>query len=143
MYIPSLGRTWAKAVVQGVALDDLRGTIGHYPQSQWPGAIGNFAVAGHRATNGEPFRDIPQVRVGDKVYVETEDTWYVYTVTSTEIVAPTDVDVVLPVPNKPGAKPDRGPHHADHLQPALGVLRALDHLRGADRDPSQVRGSAP
>lgn len=105
MYIPSLGKDWAKAVVEGVTLDDLRGTIGHYPRSQDPGEIGNFAVAGHRATNGEPLRDIPLVKVGDKVYVETEDTWYVYTVRSTEIVAPTDVQVILPVPNSPGAKP--------------------------------------
>ena len=105
MYVPSLGKSWAKAVVQGVTLDDLRGTIGHYPKSQMPGEIGNFAVAGHRATNGEPFRDIPDVKVGDKVYVETEDTWFVYTVRSTEIVRPTDVEVILPVPNKPGATP--------------------------------------
>ncbi len=105
MYIPSLGKNWAKAVVEGVALSDLRGTIGHYPASQDPGEIGNFAVAGHRATNGEPFRNIPAVKIGDKVYVETEETWYVYTVRSTEIVRPTKVSVILPVPNKPGAKP--------------------------------------
>ena len=99
------GKSWAKAVVQGVTLDDLRGTIGHYPKTQMPGEIGNFAVAGHRATNGEPFRDIPDVKVGDKVYVETEDSWFVYTVRSTEIVQPTDVEVILPVPNEPGAAP--------------------------------------
>lgn len=105
MYVPSLGKSWAKAVVQGVTLDDLRGTIGHYPKTQMPGEIGNFAVAGHRATNGEPFRDIPDVKVGDKVYIETEDSWFVYTVRSTEIVKPTDVEVILPVPNEPGAIP--------------------------------------
>jgi sortase A len=105
LYIPRLGKTWAKAVVEGVTLDDLRGTIGHYPQSQQPGEVGNFALAGHRATNGEPFRDLPLVKAGDKVYVETEQSWYVYTVRSTEIVRPTDVDVILPVPKRPGAKP--------------------------------------
>jgi sortase A len=107
MYIPRLGHSWAKAVVEGVDLDDLRGTVGHYPTSQQPGAIGNFAVAAHRATNGEPFRDLPAVVPGDKVYVETEDTWYVYTVRRTEIVQPTDVDVILPVPRQAGVTPTK------------------------------------
>lgn len=105
LYIPRLGKSWAKAVVEGVTLDDLRGTIGHYPASQLPGQVGNFAVAGHRATNGEPFRDLPAVRPGDKVYVRTQKTWYVYTIRSTEIVQPTEVDVILPVPKRPGVAP--------------------------------------
>ena len=142
MYVPSLGKYWAKAVVQGVTLDDLRGTIGHYPKSQMPGEIGNFAVAGHRATNGEPFRNIPDVKVGDKVYVETEDTWYVYTVRSTEIVEPTDVEVDPAGPEQARRHPDRGADHAHDVQPALGVVRALDHLRRPERDPAQVRGPA-
>ncbi len=105
LYIPRLGKSWAKAVVEGVTLEDLRGTIGHYPASQMPGQVGNFAVAGHRATNGEPFRDLPEVRPDDKVYVQTEKTWYVYTIRSTEIVQPTEVDVILPVPKRPGVAP--------------------------------------
>lgn len=105
MYIPALGSGWAKAVVEGVALDDLRGTVGHYPKSQLPGEVGNFAVAGHRATNGEPFRDLPVVKAGDLVYVQTRESWFVYTVQSTEIVQPTEVEVVLPVPRQPGVDP--------------------------------------
>lgn len=107
MYIPRLGKDWARAVVQGVSLDDLRGTVGHYPRTQMPGEIGNFAVAAHRATNGEPFRDLPEVRAGDKVYLETQDAWYVYTVDSTEIVQPDALQVILPVPQQPGAKPTK------------------------------------
>jgi sortase A len=105
MYIPALGSGWAKAVVEGVALEDLRGTVGHYPKSQLPGEVGNFAVAGHRATNGEPFRDLPVVKAGDLVYVQTRESWFVYTVQSTEIVQPTEVEVVLPVPRQPGVDP--------------------------------------
>jgi sortase A len=107
MYIPRLGSDWATAVVQGVTLDDLRGTVGHYPQSQMPGQIGNFAVAAHRATNGEPFRDLPTVHAGDRVFVETDDAWYVYTITSTEIVQPNAIDVILPVPKMPEVAPTR------------------------------------
>ncbi len=105
LYIPALGKNWAKAIVQGVTLADLRGTIGHYPSTQMPGEIGNFAIAGHRATNGEPFRDLPRVKAGDKVYVQTEDAWYIYTIGSTEIVPPSAVEVILPVPKKPKVEP--------------------------------------
>ena len=58
-------------IVQGVRLEDLAAGVGHYPATALPGRIGNFAVAGHRATNGEPFAALDQVRAGDAVVVET------------------------------------------------------------------------
>ncbi len=79
--------------------------VGHYEGTAMPGAVGNFAVAGHRTTYGKPFNRIAELQVGDPVVVRTEHTWYVYRVTSIEIVAPTAVQVVAPVPDDPGAKP--------------------------------------
>jgi sortase A len=79
--------------------------VGHYEGTAMPGGVGNFAVAGHRTTYGKPFNRIAEIQVGDAVVVRTQHTWYVYTVTSTEIVLPTQVEVVAPVPDKPGAKP--------------------------------------
>lgn len=105
MYIPRLGASWREPVVQGVTLDDLAQGVGHYPQSALPGQIGNFAVAGHRATNGEPFAYLDQIRRGDAVVVETRSTWYVYRLNEPYIVAPTQVQVVAPVPNQPGVQP--------------------------------------
>jgi sortase A len=105
MYIPALGTHWARAVVQGVALSDLKGTIGHYPQTALPGQIGNFAVAGHRATNGQPLADVPKIVNGSLVYVRTSDAWYTYRVTHHDIVAPNAVEVLLPVPSEPGVQP--------------------------------------
>jgi sortase A len=107
MYIPRLGANWKKPIIEGVTLDDLSQGVGHYPQTALPGRIGNFAVAGHRATNGQPFAYLDQVRKGDDVVVETATTWYTYQVTSTELVEPTKVDVILPVPGKPNATPHR------------------------------------
>ena len=86
-------------------LADLARGIGHYPQTQLPGEKGNFAVAAHRATNGEPFRDIDRLQVGDKVYVETQDHWYEYTLGRDEIVAPQATWVLDPVPGDAGATP--------------------------------------
>jgi sortase A len=105
MHIPRLGRSWEKPIIEGVSLDELARGLGHYPDSAMPGKIGNFAVAGHRATHGEPFRNLNQLRQGDVVIVETENNWYRYVIDSNQIVDPTDVEVVLPVPNQPGAKP--------------------------------------
>lgn len=103
--IPRLGTDFAVPVVEGIGTTSLRKGVGHYPKTAQPGAVGNFAVAGHRATNGEPFRDLDRVQVGDALVVETIDTWYVYRVTDTKIVEPTRMSVLLPVPEQPGAKP--------------------------------------
>ena len=59
-----------------------------------PGAVGNFAVAGHRTTYGRPFHDIDKLRTGDLVVVETKTAYSVYAVKRHEIVAPTDVQVI-------------------------------------------------
>jgi sortase A len=104
VYIPRLGKNYAKPILEGVALKDLARGIGHYPKSAMPGQVGNFSLAGHRATHGEPFANLPKVRPGDPVIVETADTWYVYQVDREKITVPTDVGVVLEVPEKPGVR---------------------------------------
>jgi sortase A len=105
MHIPRLGDTYSVPVVEGVSLDDLAKGVGHYPKTVLPGEVGNFAVAGHRATNGEPFAYLDRVRKGDAVVVETQDEWYVYVVDRTRIVQPTDTWVIAPVPGEPDAVP--------------------------------------
>ena len=79
--------------------------IGHYEGTAMPGAVGNFAVAGHRTTFGKPFNRIAELQIGDPLVVRTQDAWYVYKVTSTEIVYPHQTEVIAPVPDKPGATP--------------------------------------
>lgn len=79
--------------------------IGHYAGTAMPGGVGNFALAGHRVTFGKPFNRIEELQVDDALVVRTADTWYVYKVTSTEVVLPRDVRVIAPVPNEPGAEP--------------------------------------
>ncbi len=105
LHIPRLGRKWSVPVIQGVSLPDLSKGVGHYPRTALPGEVGNFAVAGHRATNGEPFAYLDKVRKGDLVVAETEDSWFTYVVDRTKIVSPTSVWVLDPVPGHPGATP--------------------------------------
>ncbi len=105
LHIPRLGESWSVPVVQGVDLADLTRGIGHYPGTARPGQVGNFALAGHRATNGQPFAYLDRVRPGDAVVVETRTRWYTYVVDSTRIVSPSSIWVLDPVPGKPDATP--------------------------------------
>lgn len=79
--------------------------VGHYEGTAMPGGVGNFALAAHRTTYGKPFNRIAELQEGDPVVVWTKDTWYVYRVTSSQIVTPQDVQVIAPVPGDPGAEP--------------------------------------
>jgi sortase A len=103
--IPRFGADYARPVLEGTTRDILQDGIGHYDGTVLPGAVGNFAVAGHRTTYGRPFHDIDTLRTGDLIVVETKTAYSVYAVKRHEIVAPTDVQVVAAVPDKPGVKP--------------------------------------
>jgi sortase A len=107
LLVPRWGSDYQRPVSEGVdaavVLDHLG--IGHYPGTAMPGAVGNFAIAGHRTTYGKPFNRIAEIQVGDALVVRTQATWYVYDVTSTEIVKPQDVAVIAPVPDQVGATP--------------------------------------
>ena len=106
MYIPRLrDMVWGLPVVEGVGLDELAKGIGHYPGTAMPGEVGNFATAGHRATHGEPLRDIDRMRKGDRVIVETQNGWYVYELDDDRIVMPTETWVIDPVPGEPDVAP--------------------------------------
>ncbi|AXE53735.1 Sortase family protein [Aurantimicrobium sp. MWH-Uga1] len=100
LYIPRLGPDSTRVVANGIDLSTIldKGYYGHYPDTQWPGQPGNFAVAVHRTGNGSPFADAPQLQPGDKIYVETQEGFYTYAVRNYEYVLPIGVDVLLPVP---------------------------------------------
>ncbi|MCC6270006.1 MAG: class E sortase [Microbacteriaceae bacterium] len=106
MYAPRFGSDWAREVGEGIGLDAVLNTrrIGHYPTTQLPGQIGNVALAAHRLTYGAPFRDIDQLRLGDKLYLQTKDGYYTYSFRNLEYVSPRGVGVLEPVPQRPGVE---------------------------------------
>lgn len=146
--IPALGDNYRVPIVEGVSLDALAQGVGHYPETALPGQIGNFSVAGHRATNGEPFAYLDQVDVGDDVFVETGTTWYTYEVTKEYIVEPTQVGVILPVPNEPGAVPRRrlmtlttcNPRW-DSFQRLIFHAKLVDELPKSEGRPAALGGA--
>jgi sortase A len=106
MQIPALGPHWKFAVVQGTGISQLALGPGHVPGTQRPGQVGNFAVAGHRVTAGNPFYNVPSLRPGDLVYVQTVSGTYEYEITARPVwVWPSDTAVLAPSPNRPGQRP--------------------------------------
>ncbi len=109
LIVPRFGPEWKRSIASGVDVETVLNSftvgVGHYTETQMPGEVGNFAVAGHRRTYGSAFGDIDQLRLGDKIYVETVDGWYQYTFRGLEYVWPTGVEVLEPVPAAPGVAP--------------------------------------
>jgi sortase A len=106
--IPTLGLVFpvAEGVDKYAVLN--HGYIGHYPGTAMPGQLGNFAVAGHRNTHGQPFRYLDRIRVGDAVIVEVAGWDYVYQVDSIlPETEPSDGTVVLPEPYSTDHPSDR------------------------------------
>ncbi|MFJ6727658.1 class E sortase [Streptomyces sp. NPDC091281] len=85
-----------------------KGMVGHYGEESlktpMPDAkTGNFGVAGHRNTHGEPFRYINRLQPGDPIVVETQDDYYVYKMASIlPSTSPSNVSVLDPVPPQSG-----------------------------------------
>ncbi|QIY56488.1 class E sortase [Streptomyces sp. RPA4-5] len=103
MYIPRLGADWTKPVLEGTATDTLKRGLGHYARTARLGEIGNFAVAGHRRTYGDPFKDFPRLRPGDAVVLTDGTTWFTYRIDHRPYTTlPGDTGVIDPVPRKSG-----------------------------------------
>ncbi|MEV8393309.1 MULTISPECIES: class E sortase [unclassified Streptomyces] len=104
MHIPKLDVVVpiAEGINKSKVLD--RGMVGHYAEGRLKTAMpsdkqGNFAVAGHRNTHGEPFRYINQLKPGDEIIVETRDAYYTYDMASIlPQTSPSNVSVIGPVP---------------------------------------------
>jgi len=105
--IPAFGAHWRFAVVEGTTLAQLAEGPGHVPGTQLPGEPGNFAVAAHDITAGNPFMHLGSLRRGDGIAVTTVNGTYRYRVLTERVVRYTDVGVLEPVPDEPGQRPVR------------------------------------
>ncbi|MEU0564700.1 class E sortase [Nonomuraea sp. NPDC005983] len=105
--IPRLGRDYKYAVVEGVDAEHLKKGPGHYPGSALPGQIGNFVISGHRTTYAAPFNEIDKLQRDDEIIVDAREARYTYRVTAQNIVDPSEISAIAPVPGKPDTKPIR------------------------------------
>jgi sortase A len=58
-------------VVEGTSEAALQAGAGHYPETPYPCAEGNVAIAGHRTTYGRPFNRLNDMHEGDTVTLDT------------------------------------------------------------------------
>lgn len=110
--IPAFGDDYVVPVLEGIGDDVLSRGYGHFPEAAGPGEKGNFALAAHRITHGEPLRDMPTLRPGDEILVETRDAYHTYVLDTDPnelVVTFHDIWVVDPLPTNPdgGVQPPR------------------------------------
>lgn len=109
LIVPRFGSDYYRPIAEGTSTTTVlnRNNFGHYPSTQMPGEVGNFAIAAHRKAYGGNLEHIGELRAGDRIYVETEAGWYRYTFRNLEYVQPTGVGVLDPVPQTAATSDDR------------------------------------
>ncbi|MDH6143162.1 sortase A [Kitasatospora sp. GP30] len=100
IHVPKIGLT--DPIAEGTDTTKVldHGLVGHYTGTSMPwDQSGNFAVAGHRTTHGQPFRKLAELSPGDKIVVETGTDYYTYEVQGgIPETSPTNVSVLQPIP---------------------------------------------
>lgn len=152
--VPRFGRSWVRTVRQGVdadVLDSMDAGVGHYPGSAMPGGVGNFAVAAHDSGWGSAFRGVVRLRAGDEVRVEDASGVFTYTMRNLRWVPTSAIDVLLPVPERPDAKPGSRvitlttcdpPFHAAERLVAYGTLTSFVPRRSGTAPTWSAPGAA-
>jgi sortase A len=129
--IPAFGKKYVVPVLEGTDTDVLAKGYGHFTKSADPGEVGNYALAAHRVTHGEPLRRMPELRPGDDVIVETVDTTYTYRLDTDprKLVIPfTGTWVLQPDPKNP----DGGPQPAQRPGQRLITLTTCSEIFHTD-----------
>ena len=81
-------------VVQGDDWEALKTGVGLNAGSGIPGKSGNVILSGHNDIFGQVFRDLDRLVPGDEIVLLTEKNAYTYIVTGTQIVQPSQVEVM-------------------------------------------------
>ena len=90
--IPAIGID--APVVQGDGWEQLKKGVGQRIGSANPGEKGNLVLSAHNDIFGEIFRFLDQLNPGDEIVVFTNQRVYVYLVTRTKVLEPTDISVL-------------------------------------------------
>jgi sortase A len=105
--VPRFGKGYTWVIGEGTGREQLKKGPGHYAGTELPGEVGNFVISAHRTTYQAPFNKVDLLKPGDAVVIETRNQWFTYRVTDADIVRPDQVEVTLPVPYQPDAKPSK------------------------------------
>src|SRR4030065_1418894 len=86
-------------IVQGDGWEQLKKGVAQHIGSSDPGQNGNLVLTAHNDVFGEIFRYLDNLKRGDQIIVYTNQRSYTYTITGTQIVEPTQVEVMAPTEN--------------------------------------------
>ncbi len=81
-------------VVLGDGWEQLKKGVGQHIPSTDPGKEGNMVLSAHNDVFGEIFRDLDKLKPGDEVIVFTNQRSYTYSVVQSQVVEPTQVEVM-------------------------------------------------
>lgn len=87
-------------IVQGDGWEQLKKGVGQHIGSVNPGQDGNLVLTAHNDVFGEIFRYLDKLERGDQIIVYTNQRAYTYLVRGTDIVEPTQVEVMAPTPQE-------------------------------------------
>ncbi len=143
--IPRFGDDYAVPVLEGTTDEVLAAGFGRFTDGAAAGGRGNFALAAHRITHGEPLRAMPELQPGDEVVVETARWTYTYVLDTggDDLTVPFTAGWVLDdVPRNPdgGVQPAQEPGRrlltlttCSELFHTDGRLVAFGHLASRER----------
>jgi len=80
-------------IIQGTGENELKKGVGHFIQSVLPGEKDNCVLSGHRDT---VFAKLGELKIGDKLIVQTSAGIFTYEVGETKIVDKDDRTVIVP-----------------------------------------------
>lgn len=90
--IPAIGID--APIVLGDGWEQLKKGVAQHIGTANPGQKGNMVLSAHNDIFGEIFRDLDRLQPGDQVIIYTHQRQYVYVVNRTQIVEPTQVEVM-------------------------------------------------
>lgn len=134
--VERFGADYEVPIVPTFSDEALSSGVGWDEKNVLPGEIGNFVIAGHRVTHGEPFRKFLELEVGDRVEIETRTHLYTYEMRTNGRDIRVDFSTSWPLfpvpdPNQRGAPPTEKLmtmltcselFHTRDRQVAIGVL---------------------
>jgi len=83
-------------IIQGTGDEELKKGVGHFTKSVLPGEKDNCVLSGHRDT---VFTKLDELKIGDKLIVQTSAGTFTYEVNNTRIVDKDDKTVIIPTDN--------------------------------------------
>lgn len=85
-------------IVQGDGWEQLKKGVGQYIGSTNPGQSGNMVLSAHNDVYGQIFRRLSDLQQGDQIIIYTPLHSFTYIVINSQIVEPTDVEVMAYTP---------------------------------------------